>query len=80
MFSPEACLQWEGRSSGLLGTQAVVSYHALLFLATGGAGEHFGFVAVVAGRGRGGAGDILLLVALALHLICRLVGLLVGGF
>ena len=52
----QAWLEWEGRSGGLLGTQAAASCHALLFLAAGGARGHANFV-VVAAEEEGGTED-----------------------
>ena len=65
-----------GKSAGLLGTRAAAIYHVLLFFVGDGACGRAGFMVVAAGCGFGGAGDVLLVVALAEHLVYHLVHLL----
>ena len=54
------------KGSGLPGTRAPVNFHALLFLVVGGALGHADLVVVVTGRGRGGVGNIFLVLNLVL--------------
>ena len=63
---------------GLPGARAPASSHALVFFAAGSAYGRAGFMVVAARRGRGGVGNIVLILALVIDFVGHLVDLLEG--